>query len=95
MLEVRSNYKGQYTDSDILCPLCGKDEDNQPHLLVCEELPEQDALVTHTPEYSQLFGDSLDEMNQISRILENQFRKRKSKLKWDVSPHLVSHVIHK
>ena len=45
MLELRSNYKGQYIDSDILCPLCGKEEDNQPHLLVCEELQEQGALV--------------------------------------------------
>ena len=81
MLELRSNYKGQYIDSDILCPLCGKEEDNQPHLLVCEELPEQGALVAHIPAYSQLFGDSLDDMNQVSRILERQYRKRKSKLK--------------
>ena len=81
MIDLRCNYKGQYSDSDVLCPLCGKEEDSQPHLLVCEELPEEDALVEHTPAYSQLFGDSLDEMNQISRILERQYRKRKAKLK--------------
>ena len=41
MIDLRCNYKGQYSDSDVLCPLCGKEEDNQPHLLVCEELPEK------------------------------------------------------
>ena len=81
MLDIKCNYKGQYTD--MLCPVCGKHEDSQEHLMVCEELNDMNTVVAQIPEYSSLFGPSLDKLVQISSIIRENYSKRKDKLKSD------------
>ena len=80
MIDVRNNYKGNYTHTDTLCPLGCLDEDTQQHLLVCEELVETNALVSEVPDYEHLFGDILEKQLNISRILKSQFKTRKKML---------------
>ena len=36
--DVKTNFKGKY--DDIMCRACKKEEENQKHILVCEELNE-------------------------------------------------------
>ena len=38
MLNVKANYKNG--NSNLKCRACNKFEENQPHLLICEELNE-------------------------------------------------------
>ena len=81
MLDIKGNYKTQHTD--MLCPVCGKHEDSQAHLMVFEELNERNTVVAQTPEYSSLFGPSLGKLVQISSIIRENYSKRKDKLKSD------------
>ena len=80
MLDIRTNYRGQYMDSDTLCPVCAMEEDTQQHLLVCDMLCDPDSLVINVPSYDELFGDVLDKKLIISRILMQHYKKRKQLL---------------
>ena len=81
MLDIRTNYRGQYLDTDTLCPVCLKEEDTQQHLLVCDQLCESETIVKQVPEYSDLFGENLDKKLLISRVLRKHFQARKKVLK--------------
>ena len=80
MLDVRNNFKGQYTHTDTLCPLGCLDEDTQQHLLVCDELNETHSVVSEVPVYEHLFCDTLEKKLNIARILKSQLKKRKKLL---------------
>ena len=75
MLDIRTNYRGQYMDSDTLCPVCFMEEETQQHLLVCDMLCDPDSLVINVPSYDELFGDVLDKKLIISRILMQHYKK--------------------
>ena len=79
MVDIRGNFENKY--SDILCPVCKKEEDRQPHLLVCEGLCDTNTIVSNLPSYDSLFGADLKEMATITRIIRSNFQKRKEKLK--------------
>ena len=79
MLDVRSNYGGQHTDT--LCPLCAELDDTQAHLLVCKELTSSGTLVDKLPEYEDIFVGCLTEKVNTARILKDSFSRRKNKLK--------------
>ena len=77
MLDIRTNFRGKYMDSDTLCPVCVMDEDTQQHLLVCDMLCDPNSLVTSIPCYDELFGENLEKKLNISRILKQHYKKRK------------------
>ena len=83
MLDVKTNYGGQHTDT--LCPLCEEEEDTQQHLLVCKELDSQGTLVEKLPSYEHIFEGSLDEKVYIGRILKLKFSQRNKKVKLSAS----------
>ena len=81
MVDIRCNFRGQYQDSDTLCPVCHSEEDTQPHMLLCEDLLERNAVVLDTPQYEHLFGQDLRKKLEVSMILKKHFKKRKELLK--------------
>ena len=79
--DIRCNYRGEYTHSDTLCPVCGTSEDTQQHMLVCDMLVEGESLVLDLPEYDDLFGCSLEKKVSLSRLLKKHFDRRKKLLR--------------
>ena len=81
MLDVRTNYRGNYGKGDTLCTVCVQDENTQQHLLVCDELSTPNGVVKEVPSYEELFGDDLEKRLTISRILRQNYKIRKDILK--------------
>ena len=62
-VNVKANFKNKY-GNNLLCPLCGLDEDSQPHMLVCTELNklyESEELLSKKCSYDDLFGDQKEQ----------------------------------
>ena len=77
MLDVKENFKNKYSDSK--CPNC-TEEDTQSHLLFCDKLISASSIVQEVPNYSQIFGEDLNEILKVTRIMSENFKER-NKLK--------------
>ena len=82
MLDVKCNYKNNY--SNLCCPICKNEIDDQEHLLSCEGLRNLFP-VNKLPNYDDLYGNNHEEVLGIARILKQQYETRKSVLK-DILP---------
>ena len=78
MVRVKKNY-GQIQN----CPLCRKDVDSQPHLLVCEMLGIENTMVDEMPEYEDLFSDKMEKQVKLIQILHTNYLKRVKMLEKD------------
>ena len=80
MLDISENYKSKASSN--LCPVCkdGKTEDTQPHLMICQKLSDTE-IVMELPSYGDLFKENVDKQSQVATIIQQNFRKRKQKLK--------------
>ena len=74
MLDIKGNYKGKY--NDVICPCCKLEEDYQQHLLSCNYLNTDGAVVGSLPEYSDLFDKSVTKQVNLARLLKQLFQKR-------------------
>ena len=77
MVDVRANYREKYFLA--ICPSCKLEEENQEHLLTCNNLQTTGTMTTATPEYDDLFSNNLIKQIKISRILRAQFKLRNKK----------------
>ena len=76
MLNVKANYKNG--NSDLKCRACNKCEENQPHLLVCEELTKNQISKLNLV-YEDIFSEDFDKMKITASILETNFKKLRDK----------------
>ena len=76
MLDVKENFKNKYSDSK--CPNC-TEEDTQSHLLFCDKLISASSIV-QVPNYSKHFGEDLNKILKVTRIMSENFKER-NKLK--------------
>ena len=74
MIDMKVNYQGSHTD--LLCDLCGKHEDSQQSLLICEKLIDSTGLVGELPVYNDLFAPDVQKQINISSILKKKFELR-------------------
>ena len=79
MVDVRQNYGNRY--SETICPNCKAAPDDQPHLLECPLLADISTVATSSTKYESLFSSDLEEVVNVSRILNTSFRKRNQLLK--------------
>ena len=77
MLHLKENFKKKY--DDLKCPNC-TEEDTQSHLLSCDKLVSAFSIVQDVPKYSNIFGDDLNEILKVTRIMSENFKMR-NKLK--------------
>ena len=75
MVDVKTNYRGKYTDT--ICPCCNVEEDQQEHLLTCTKLDVFGTLVSSTVNYDDLFGSDIPNQVSIMRILRARYKLRK------------------
>ena len=55
MLEVKCNYKEKYTREGLQCELGCSEQDNQEHLLTCEQIIETSVSEERVPEYKEQY----------------------------------------
>ena len=71
MLDMKVNYQGSH--NNLLCELCGKHEDSQQSLLICEKLMDPNEIVIELPVYEDLFSQDVQRQMHISSILKKKF----------------------
>ena len=62
MFNVKNNFRNNYRQTDILCPLCKKEEDSQEHLFKCETIALSLDNVTINVVYEDIFSDDTDKL---------------------------------
>ena len=78
MLDIKCNYKSNH--SNLCCPICKNENDDQQHLLCCEGLKDS-SVVDKLPNYEDLLSNSFEKVIGIAHILKKQYETRKSILK--------------
>ena len=76
MLDVKVNFENNYRDKS--CPNCETSDDTQLHLLECVKLIDGTTLTNSIPVYNDLFGENIEKMLEISRLVENKFKTTKN-----------------
>ena len=84
MFNVKSNFKHSYTD--LLCSLCGQEEETQSHLLVCDEITQevdfQNITAKYKISYNDIFGSPYKQTEAIKIwLVVQKVRDRKLKTK--------------
>ena len=79
MLDVKTNYRNRYADTN--CPNCKAADDDQEHLLNCSELSDGRQLIDDCIQYENIFSSNLENILKVSRIIEVNFKKRKELIK--------------
>ena len=78
MVDVLCNFK--LGKKSLQCRACNKFPEDQAHLIQCEKLTENE--VTETlPQYADIFGDSVEKIAKIGRLLKEKHEKLKQLIK--------------
>ena len=83
MLDISSNFPNQKKSE--FCPVCNDSKDTQEHLMTCPELVDDKQLTDSVPRYEELFGENLLKQIRVAKIIQENFRLRKKKLKEQIS----------
>ena len=60
-IDCKSNFKFKYNEDNLLCQLCGVDEDSQPHILQCNILRsyiKSEDIMKEKVDYNDIFRDT-------------------------------------
>ena len=72
MYQVRNNFRNNYQQTNVLCPLCERDEDTQEHLFKCRNI--QEALLNDDSQqllvYEDIFSNDTDTLLNVARKLK-------------------------
>ena len=75
MYNVRNNFRHQYSQSNMLCPLCKIDNDTQEHLFNCTHI--RDALQNNKKyTYNDIFTNDTNKLLNIATILKQIIKTR-------------------
>ena len=69
---VKNNFRNNYCNTNIICPLCNKEEDNQEHLFQCEKI----GMIDLQGEYEDIFSDNVDTLHNVALKLKKIVEKR-------------------
>ena len=78
-VDLKANF--QWKHENIWCHCCDEDTpETNEHLLHCKVLLGANEVLSYIPKYNELFSEDLDEVIYISRILKENFIRRKKYL---------------
>ena len=66
---VKNNFRNNYVNTNILCPLCNKHEDNQGHLLTCEKIIEKNSEEVDC-KIEDIFSKNQDTLHKVACLLK-------------------------
>ena len=73
MHNVKNNFRNNYKQSSILCPLCNVEDDTQEHLFVCQAILERcDVLQSQESEvaYEDIFSPDVNILLKVAHVLK-------------------------
>ena len=73
----KENFKNKYKEDDLLCNLCQKEKQDQPHLLRCEEIRRQQKtteLANNNVEYEHIYSQDIMKQKEISSLYLKLFK---------------------
>ena len=73
----KENFKNKYKEDDLLCSLCQKEKEDQPHLLRCETLRrhlESTELANNYVEYDHIYSQDINKQKEISSLYLKLFK---------------------
>ena len=79
-IDCKTNFRYKYKNEDLLCQLCGQNEDNQPHLLQCKILSsyfKSEEMVKNSIEYNDIFSSDPRRQKVIVTIFAKLLELRK------------------
>ena len=77
---MKNNFRNNYVNTNISCPLCESTDDTQEHLFECEKL--RDAPSTYC-EYKDIFSEDRDILLNVAKNLKKIVELRKNMLNPD------------
>jgi hypothetical protein len=75
---VKNNYRNNYVNTNILCPLCEKHDDTQQHMMNCEKLI--GVVDASASVYEDIFSTDVDRLFPIAVVLKELHEARESLL---------------
>ena len=76
-IDIRGNFKWKH--EIFTCISCKENiPENTEHLLCCPILIGKNEIISYIPEYKELFSDIIEEQVYVSRILKENFLRRKT-----------------
>ena len=88
------NFKNKYINGDLLCDLCGKENQDQQHLLKCEVLLRKlksKQMLNNCPEYENIYSRDVIKQKEITLLYRDLF-KIKSEMETEDSQRAPSTV---
>ena len=76
MYNVRNNFRNNYKNQNMLCPICADSEDSQEHLFECK--PVWDNLQRSDCKYEDIFSNDCDILLNVATILNKLVKIRDS-----------------
>ena len=67
---VKNNFRNNYRNSNILCPLCHQDDDTQEHLFECRNITNQYGKQC-TSQYTDIYSNDIDTLLSVAIELKN------------------------
>ena len=77
--EAKMNVKGIYDTYE--CDICGKEDENQEHILTCSELLKRNKEIDEIPEYAKLFDGKLHDQLKIAIVFQQNMNLKQKLLK--------------
>ena len=86
------HFKNSHTE--LSCPLCGRVDDSQEHVLVCSVLMKNISCVASgTVEHNHIFHSDVTKQSAVTRTFLNLWKSREKMIKKGCHPQVVTQVI--
>ena len=77
--DCKSNFKNKYVHSNLLCPLCKTEIEDQKHILSCNTIVKEfksDNVTYGTVEYDDIFSENINKQKAVTCLFKDMFRIR-------------------
>ena len=67
---MKNNFRNNYRNTNILCPLCQQDDDTQEHIFECRNVINQYGKQC-TSQYTDIYSNDIDTLLSVAIELKN------------------------